>query len=325
MPMYRPIRQLVPIVTLSVLVSAAEGGAFRWVDDDGQVHYTDTIPPAQVRKGHIELSKEGVRIDNVPPVKTAEEIQEENELVRWRAETQRIVEEQEAADRTLLRTFRSEDDVIMARDGKIASIDVMIHVTKNNIRRQQEALTRLRKEAADLERAGKTVHAHLQDRIALTERSIRDAYAIILDRETKKHSIHEEFVRHLARFRQLKNLPQQGTPGETKDTRPVLHNLVTCSGSLECDRLWARAEAYVREHATTTVQTSGANILVSTLPAKGANISLILSRINDTGGQGTSLFLDLQCDKSPSGRKMCQSPEVRAVIKGFRPTMTGED
>jgi hypothetical protein len=213
----------------------------------------------------------------------------------------------------------------MVREGKLDDIDVMIDVTKNNIRRRQEWLAGLHAEAGNLERTGKPVPQHLSDNIAQTERAIQDAYATILDREAQKESIRASFARDLKRFQQLKNLPETEVPIPAERARPVLHNIVTCSGPDECDRLWVKATAYARKHATTAVQASGDNVLITSLPSSEQDVSLILSRIEDKDGPGSSLFLDLQCERSPRGSKTCKSPQAQQIIEGFRPAVVGGD
>jgi hypothetical protein len=318
------VHPISPSLLLSLFCSLAHGDLYRWVDDEGNVHYTDKIPPSQIEKGHTEISEEGVRIRVIPAAKTREEIAREKEIERLRAQQEKLLEQQRSADRVLLRTFRSEDDVIIARDGKLSSIDTMIKVSRNNIRRQQEWLAGLRAEAADLERAGKPVPKHLIDAIDKAERSIRDGYSTIVDRETQKHEIRERFSQDLARFRQLRNLPEPESSGRERYTRPTIQNIVRCAEPGECDRLWERAAAYVRENTTTAVQTNGANVLITAPPATDQDVSLILSRIHDKEGQGASLFLDLQCARSVQGTKTCQGETAKGIIERFRPAVLGE-
>lgn len=323
--MSRLARLLIPLLASSLLASAAEAGLYRWVDENGNVHYTDIIPPSQITKGHTELTEQGVRIKTVPPAKTSEEIQAEKELERLRVQQEQIIEQQKSADRVLLQTFRSEDDIKMARDGKLSSIEVMIQVTKANIRRQQEWLSGLRTEAANLERVGKPIPKKLSDSISSSERSIREAYRIIVDREEQKKTIRDRFERDLDRFRQLRNRNRSPKPDEEEIPRPVLHNIVTCRDAAECDRLWQKAVAYVRQRATTRVQTIGPNILITAPAGNGSEISLLLSRIDDEGGDGASLFLDLQCESSPRGEELCESPKAMEIISGFHPALTARD
>ena len=71
---------------------------YRWVDDQGNVHYTDSIPAEYQEKGHTVLSPRGTQVLEVPPMKTPEEIQRERELTRLRGEQQRLIEQQKTAD-----------------------------------------------------------------------------------------------------------------------------------------------------------------------------------------------------------------------------------
>ena len=54
---------------------------YRWVDDQGNVNYTDRIPPSEINKERTELSEQGTRVRTIPPAKSSEQIQRERELV----------------------------------------------------------------------------------------------------------------------------------------------------------------------------------------------------------------------------------------------------
>jgi hypothetical protein len=275
---------------------------YRWVDDQGNVQYTDKIPPSEIEKARTELSPDGMRVTEVPPAKTPEEIQRERELERLRAQQQRLIEEQKAEDRVLLRTFRSLDDMIMVRDGKISAIDVMIQVTKSNIQRQRDWLLQLRAEAADLERAGEPVTEQLEGRIASTERALKQALATILEREQQKQEIRDNFARDMKRFRQLNEIPEEPSRVEQVTQPTELGNLINCKDERECARVWAEALDYVELHATVPVETAGADVLMTKAPDSNKDIALTLTRIWNTDRKGAVIFLDLQC-KSYSARR----------------------
>lgn len=307
------------VVAAALLVPAlAEARFYRWVDEQGVVHYTDQIPPTQVEKGHTALSDKGIPLETVPPAQSLDEIKRERELKRLRAEQERLLEQQRAADRVLLSSFRSLDDLIMARDGKLASVDVVIGVARGNIRREQERLAQLRSEAADLERAGKPIPTHLEEGIAKSERAIRDAYSSIVERERQKEEIRVDFERDHKRFRQLKEIPDDVAQVPEDPSRPAVSNLVGCASRAQCARLWARAVAYVREHATTPVQTAGPNILITAAPKTSEDLSLSLSLIPDHGEESGSLFLDMQCKNTGSADLDCKEERVLRVLDGFR-------
>jgi len=314
-----PCRRLILVSALMLSVPAlCEARFYRWVDEDGVVHYTDKIPPAEVDKGHTALSDTGVPLETVPPAQTPDELMRERELKRLRAEQERLLEQQRAADRVLLSSFRSVDDLIMARDGKLAAVDVVIGVARGNIRREQERLAQMRSEAADLERAGKPIPPHLEEGMAKSERAIRDAYSTIVERERQKESIRNAFERDRKRFLQLKQLPEDKNQVPEDTSRPAISNLVTCTGKRQCARLWDRAVAYVRKTATTPVQTTGPNILIMGAPKTAEDLSLALSLIDEQGEDTASLFLDMQCKNQGSADLDCSEDRMLGVLDGFR-------
>lgn len=317
------------VVALAFGCGPAEARLYRWVDESGAVHYTDQVPPSQVEKGHTELNDRGLRVDTVPPAKSVEEVQRERALERLRAQQERLVEQQNAADRALLRTYRSIDDLIMARDGKVAAIDVVIGVARAKAHRQQERLEGLQAEAANLERAGKPVPQHLAETMAKSEREIQDIYGSIVEREQQKDRIRVDFDREIKRFRQLRKLPEDGS-ASAEDGAPDLGNLVPCKDDEECARLWQRALSYVKAHATTPIQTLGPNILITASPQRPEDVSLTLSLIRDTGLESASLFLDLQCKAQGPMENGCKDQRSLEILEGFRdavsdPPATGKD
>lgn len=310
-------------MALSLFATASQARLYRWVDEAGNVHYTDTLPPTQAERGHTEMSKKGLVIDKTEPAKTAEELRQEEEAKRARLTAERAKKEQEAADQMLLRTYASMDDMIMARDGKIASVDAMIRLTRSNIRRQQDWLRKLRAEAADLERAGKPIPPLMSNNITANEKAVQDAYAIIVEREREKQEIRVSFAKDLRRFRELKNMSETGNAEQADGLGTAPGNLVTCPSAAACDALWGKAVAYLRQHATTPVQTSGPNIVVTAPPARDEDIHLALSRIQDKHGSGATLYLDAQCQPDLSGDTTCKGAAAQRILDGFAAALSG--
>ena len=310
------IQLAISISLLFLVVSTAQGRLYRWVDEEGNVHYTDKIPPTQVERGHDKLSDKGIRVDTVAPAKTPEEIQREKELERRRKQQERLIAAQRAADLSLLSNYRGVDDLLMARDGQLASVDVMIQATKDNIRRQQEWLRGLRSEAANMERAGKELPQDLRDNIARTEREINNSYAMIVTREQQKKGIRDDFDRDRRRFIKLKGLPED-TLADAAQTQPQ-PNLVRCGSRDACTASWRRATAYVRTHANTPVLHVGDALVINEPPLKDGDVSLALSLIRDSSGDGASLFLDLQCKRFQTTEVACKTEPGTTVLEGFR-------
>jgi hypothetical protein len=296
---------------------------YRWVDESGRVQYSDRLPPEYAKGARSHLNKRGIETDRVERAKTAEELAREAELKQLQAEKQRLIEEQREKDRALLRTFRSEDDILMARDGKLASIDTSIQIDRSNIHRLKLKLASLQKNAADAERSGTKVSKGYLKQIESTRKTLKDAHANIIRKEQHKVQIREKHQADLVRFRELKHLRQakQEQSDEKSGRITLLETVVFCPDQASCDALWQRAEAYVRKHSTTRMQLLAESIIMTAAPAKDKDITIAVSRIVEPETTAAKLFLDLQCKESPRGKEFCGTPAVEAIRAGFRSFM----
>lgn len=310
------------VAAIGVLLPAGgpEAGEqlYRYVDEDGVVHYSDTIPPSAVPRGHAELAPTGVTIRRVDRAKSREEVEREQEIERLRQEAQALVEAHQAENRTLLETFRSVDDMLMVRDGKIAAIDVAIQVVRRNIRSQQDQVRLLRGDAADLERSGKPISEQLDLDIAAAEQSIHGAMTEIVRREQEKQALKDRFEADIKRFQVLKNIPQPVVEEVPLAQVQARDFLLSCRDRAECDLYWTRSKRYLRRHATLPVEISTPNLEMTAAPDSREDIALTLSRLDsDTGGGGV-IFLDLQCRKYSGDPALCRTEPRIAVLNRFR-------
>lgn len=205
-----------------LLAPAAEAGKiYRWVDAEGNVHLSDRVPTEHARSARSELSETGREVERVQAAKTAEEIAREQELEKLRAEQQRLIEIQHAKDQVLLRTFRTEDDLLMARNGKLAAIDSNIQVIRSNIRRMKNRLAEMQQNAASMERQGQRLSDNLLKDIENTRAQLRDSYTTIIQKEQEKETIRNSASKDLARFRSLKNLREENATRNSTRRRPL--------------------------------------------------------------------------------------------------------
>jgi hypothetical protein len=317
-----------PILTILFLSfwlsdSALGGKLYKWTDEDGRVHYADRLPAVDAKRAHSALDENGVTIDRVDAAKTPEEIKQAQELERLRQERERLIEKQRAEDRVLLRTFRSEDDIILTRDGQLQAVDASINITRANIKRLKSSLEDLQRLAAARELAGKQISPKLKLEINDKNQALKDAYQSIIDRERDKDRIRIAFAKDQQRFRELKQLEQSNDPLQeaTESFVEALMNVYDCGDNSRCEQAWQRARAYMRQYNTTPITMDADNILMSGTPMEENDISITLSRMQDTKGGNTLIFLDLQCKDSPQGSKFCNSEKVQNIKQGFQPAL----
>lgn len=306
---------------------ATAGTLYRWVDSDGKVHYSDKVPPEEVDKARTLLNERGLKIDSVGRARSPEEIARDKELARMRVEQRRLIEEQKAADRVLLRTFRSEDDIKMTLNGKLTAIDVQIQVIRSNIKRMKQKLGSLQKGAAALERQGRRISKNFLKDIGNTRAALKDGYASIVRSERRKESYREKYGLDLDRFRKLKHLSETSGDVVVRTGKSLILDLLyRCDTPSSCDWSWTTAETFVREFATTKLQMLSESIIMTAVPVKDDDISITVARIRRTAGEedsivpryGAQLFLDVQCKSSPLGMELCKSDKVEKIRTGFK-------
>ncbi len=318
---FRSARSIV-LCSLAVMLAAPATGVTikKWVDENGVTHYGTSIPPQYVDQAHEELNERGFSIKRVDRAKTPEEIARERELEALRREQQRIVEEQRARDRILLNLYRTEDDLILVRNGKLAQIDAQIRLKKAHIEQLRRQLSKWQAQAAARERKGLKPTAKQQENLRNIQQQMENTYAGIVEREADKKRITAQYQRELDRFRQLKQGFRANSPGDVEPARkqpriiPV-DGTVVCRDSSQCDRLWPLAKEWARQHATTPVEVVGERILVTRAARNPTDISLTVSRLKRSGVE--RIFLDLSCMNSVSGRDFCQRASVRDLPRQF--------
>ena len=104
----------------------------------------------------------------------------------------------------LLATFTTEQDLVLARDGKLQAIDVRVRHSEQLVKRLEQELKGLQEDAARQERAGKKVSSDTKDGIDQAQQRIDEQRKFIADREQEKVTLRKRFDADLARYRELK-------------------------------------------------------------------------------------------------------------------------
>ena len=309
------------IILLCLLSSQAAERMKCWEDENGETICGDSVPPSAIGGGYREYDKRGIERRRIDPVPTEEEIERRKAIDALRAERDKLRAEQEQYDNRLLTLFPHLDDLLRARDSKIAQLDDQIRVAQGEIHRLKVRLSEFQAVAAEAERLGKQPTAQQRTQIDDTNRSITDYYEFILGKEDEKKATIEQYDIDLKRYRQLREGSSFGAntgvvkPSEiTSSFNPV----VRCKRDSDCDRFWERAKEYARKHATTPVDLVADRILATDPPRDTRDISITVSRLPDKDGGGERIFLDVRCARLPDGMKFCLSPEVEAIRNEFR-------
>ena len=134
---------------LPAVASAVE--LYRYTDERGTtVLSRQGVPPEHIGRGYQVLNEQGRVIRVIPPAPTAEELRR-----------MQLEKAQALSDVQLLRLYSTPEDVERARQRKLAELDGLIGVARGNLQSVRNQQDNLQSQAAEHERAGREVPAHL--------------------------------------------------------------------------------------------------------------------------------------------------------------------
>ena len=192
---------LLPVLLATAPVQAER--MFKWVDDEGNIHYSDRVPPQHSKRERREYDVSGRTVKVYERAKTPEEKAEAARLAAIEEEKQREAEKRAVHDRSLLATYSSEEDMLLARDGKLASVDALIQLTNSRIDSTEIRLREYAAEAAEFERSGKPVPAVLQEQIRTARELITENREFMRQKEVERQEISARFDADMIRYREL--------------------------------------------------------------------------------------------------------------------------
>ncbi len=180
------------------LDAMAEGRQFyQWVDEHGNVHFSDRLPIGALRDGHRVVDENGLTVEYREPPKSPAELARERA-----AEAERL--KQERKDRELLMTYTDEEQLNYVRDQRLVAADTIIEINTKQLRELQRQLSEVEGRIARRRAADQDIpQALFDDQAALAERAQRKR-DYVEQRQAERQRIVDQFAADLARFRELR-------------------------------------------------------------------------------------------------------------------------
>ncbi len=191
------------LILLSTIVVEQDANAkkmYRWVDDNGNVYFSDHVPPDQIRHKREALSESARVLEVVEAAKSKEQIELEKRLQKLRREQQKLIEKQRNHDRVLLSTFRNLEDMEMSMRGKLQALDAQRKVAEGNRTRLEKQLRRQLHKAAQFERENRAVPKKLTQAIKDTRQQLKAVKQEIDRHLAKRKQVEDDFKMDIARL-----------------------------------------------------------------------------------------------------------------------------
>ncbi len=195
---------LVVITILLCCSFAAQAKMYKWVDDEGQMHFGDKIPPEYQVKEHDELNSSGVVTQHRRAAKTAEEKAEDYRLERERKKVALELKKKQQRDRVLLDTYTTERDLVVARDSRLEAIDSQINLAKAIINDSNNKLESLEKKITQIKASNREVPPDLYKKIDSENQQIKVQSEVKGNHEKRRNKVDKQFGGYVERFKVLK-------------------------------------------------------------------------------------------------------------------------
>ncbi len=204
-----------PIIAVAFAVLTALGAAgiahaaktlYKWVDDKGQTHYTETIPPEAVNKGSTELDRRGRQLKQNQSAPKPEEIKAAQDQAEQRKIDEKKAYEQHRRDNALMNTYTSEAEIETARERNVSAPTAMIKGLEPRIKVVQTRFDGLKRNADALVKAGKPVPEVAKEDLAAAERELELINAEYKAKQAEIQRISDKYAADKVRYRELAEL-----------------------------------------------------------------------------------------------------------------------
>lgn len=140
------------LFVLLLLCGQAQAGLYRWVDESGEVHYSDVVPPSASREGHSQLNDQGRVIKTWPPAPTDEEI-----AAKKRRET--LMKLREAVSSRQ----KEQDDYLLANYTDMSQLEAVFSTKRKMLEQNSQNMQERRSKLSARLEALKVQTARLED------------------------------------------------------------------------------------------------------------------------------------------------------------------
>lgn len=176
--------------------ATSEAKSYKWVDEKGETHYGEVVPPEYADKDKKQINEKGRE------VKKKEQSDDTDSYKNAKEEQMAI--EQRRKDKALLSTYSNENEIDLARDRNLQQVEALINSKQELLKSAQESLDGYRKEADVAKKAGKNVHTSLQADIDKAESKMMRLKQDLDKAQEKAASVKASFEADKMRYRELK-------------------------------------------------------------------------------------------------------------------------
>ena len=205
------MRKKVIAITVTLLLPLAavaqQGGVYKWEDENGNIFYGDYPPPEAADLPKEDKNPRGITVDTIEGKKSEEELAAEREAEKIRQQRELRLR----ADRALLATYLTVDEIVMHRDRRVELFQAQSRVTELYLRNLRRALDDMQNEAKRFRPYSSDPNAPVVDPdlvadISVTKETIERHEGNLQKYQTEEQQIIARFDSDINRFKVLKGI-----------------------------------------------------------------------------------------------------------------------
>ncbi len=181
--------------------------AYRWVDEQGVVHYGDSIPPQYAEKAHQMLNNQGVVVGHADAQKSAEELAAQ-------AQVQAEELKRQQHDTFLTTTYATVKDIEILRDQRLDQLQGQRVAAQQYVDNLQSRLLALQGRAKhfrpyNIRPDARRLPDDLAEDLVRTLNELRTQSNALLAKNEEVSALKSQFDSDIERFRELREAHQK--------------------------------------------------------------------------------------------------------------------
>jgi len=188
--------------------SAKKGGvAYKWVDEQGVVHYGDNIPPQYAQQDRAVMNSQGVEVSHIAAALTAEQAAAEA-----RKKTEALKQRQH--DSFLVTTYTSVADIEALRDVRLDQLQGQRAAAESYVESLRSRLGALQARALTFQpystsSAARRMPDDLAENLVRTVNEMRQQSGALAAKGDEEKTLRAQFDADIQRYRELHTIHDQ--------------------------------------------------------------------------------------------------------------------
>jgi hypothetical protein len=189
-------------LAVAMSIGPARAATYKWVDENGKVHYTDKMPTEGASKGGTMLDKQARPVKKIDPPPTAAELRAREAVEEQKRLAAKQNEEIARRDRALISSYTTEQEIDLARSRALGTIDSQLESAHAYVDQLSKRRDELIKRKASLD--GKPLPPALEREMEGTESELEKTAVLIDQKRKERQMVLARYEADRTRWRELK-------------------------------------------------------------------------------------------------------------------------